>query len=131
MTALVGAAQMAEFKAALRHVSDDIGDLMLSELEDIARGVAQDASRLVPRRSGAAAASYRPQGPAVTFGGPQAPYVPWLEFGGKVGRSKSVSRPYVKRGRYLYPVIARDLADIEKRVDALIEQASNGWLEVD
>lgn len=131
MPSLIGAAQASELRTALRNVSDDIADLVMSELEDIARGVAADASRLVPHRSGRAAASYRARGSAVEFGGEAAPYVPWLEFGGKVGRKDSVARPFVKRGRYLYPVMARDLADIEKRVDALIGQAAAGYLEVD
>lgn len=128
---LVGAAQAAELRAALRDCSDDIADLVSSELEDIAKDVASDARGRVPQVTGAAAGSYRPRGTGVIFGGVDVPYVPWLEFGGAVGRKKAVIRPKVKGGRYLYPAIAENLADIEKRVDDLIGIATGGYLEVD
>jgi hypothetical protein len=127
---LIGAAQAAELRAALRNVSDDIGDLVMSELEDIAKGVAADARARVPHRTGRAARSYQSKGAAVSFGD-GVPYVPWLEFGGDVGRKGSVRRRHVKGGRYVYPAINEHLADIEKRVDALISDATNGYLEVD
>ncbi len=126
---LVGAAQAAELASALRNVSEDIADLVASELEDIAKGVVSDARAKVPHRTGAAQASYRANGTAVSMG--DVPYVPWLEFGGKVGRKNSVSRPYKRGGRYLYPAISANLADIEARVDALISDATNGYLVVD
>lgn len=135
-TKLIGAAQASELATALRQVSDEVADVVHAELEDLARGIARDAAKLVPHRTGRAQASYRARGAAVTFGGPDAPYVPWLEFGGNVGRKNSagkgtVPRNFVKRGRYLYPVLARDLKDIEKRVDQLISDMTNGYLEVD
>lgn len=30
------------------------------------------------------------------------PYYPWLDFGGRVGRHNSVSRPFQTRGRYIF-----------------------------
>ena len=131
MVEVVGAAAMAELTAALRHVSDEIGDVVLSELEEIAKGVAADAARQVPRRTGRAAASYRAAGAAVSYGGPDVPYVPWLEFGGKVGPGKGVTRPYIKGGRYLYPTLGRAFEDIESRVDELITAITHGYLEVE
>lgn len=127
--ALIGAAQAAELRSALRTLSDDIGDLVLSELESIATGVVADARAKVPHRSGAAQASYRTTGTSVSMG--DVPYVPWLEFGGDVGRKGSVRRRHVRGGRYLYPAITANLADIEKRVDALIADATNGYLVVE
>lgn len=127
----IGAAQAAELQAALRELSDEAGDVLLSALEDIAKEVATGVAGKVPYRSGAARATYRAQGRAIAWGGESAPYVPWLEFGGKVGRKDSVSRPYSRKGRYLYPTIAEKMSDIAKRVDDLLSDAVNGYLEVD
>jgi hypothetical protein len=128
---LVGAAQAAELRAALRECSDDIGDLVFSELEDIAKTIVADVRGRVPRVTGAAAGSYRARAGGIIFGGPDVPYVPWLEFGGAVGGKKATIRPRVKGGRYLYPTIAENFADIEKRVDDLIGIATGGYLEVE
>ena len=126
----IRAAQASELQTALRDVSDEIGDLVMSELEDIAKAVAADARARVPHRSGKAQASYRSSGTAVLWGD-GVPYVPWLEFGGKVGRKDSVSRPYTRKGRYVYPAIAERMAEIEERVDDLISQMTAGFLEVE
>ena len=126
----IKAAQASELQTALRDVSDEIGDLVMSELEDIAKAVAADARARVPHRSGKAQASYRSSGTAVLWGD-GVPYVPWLEFGGKVGRKDSVSRPVTRKGRYVYPAIAERMAEIEERVDDLISQMTAGFLEVE
>lgn len=131
---LVGVAQASELRSALRAVSDEVADVVASELEDIAKGVAADARARVPHRSGRAQGSYRANGSTISFGD-GVPYVPWLEFGGQVGRKNaagrgSVKRPYVKEGRYVYPAINAHLAEVEKRVDDLIEGMSRGWFEV-
>ena len=126
----VKAAQASELRTALREVSDEVGDLVQSLMEDIAKEVAADARSRVPTRTGTAAASYRASGETISFG-TGVPYVPWLEFGGSVGRKKSIHRPYQRRGRYVYPAIAEHMADVEKRIDDLIEQATGGYLEVE
>lgn len=130
MVELIGAAQAAELSYALRSVSDEVADVVASELEDIAKAVAADARKRVPHRTGRAQASYRANGSAIVFGD-GVPYVPWLEFGGSVGRKGSVKRPYVREGRYVYPAINANLADIEARVDDLIAQMTAGYLEVE
>lgn len=72
----------------------------------IAADVAKDARRRVPTRSGRAAGTVRAtrtaMGAAVSGGGSTAPYYGWLDYGGKVGRRRSVSRPYRAEGRYIY-----------------------------
>lgn len=133
--ALVGAAQASELRTALRQVSDEVADVVMSELEDIAKAVAADARARVPHRTGRAQQSYRAQGAAVVFGD-GVPYVPWLEFGGQVGRKGTdgrgtVKRPYLREGRYVYPAITANLADIEARVDDLIAAMTAGYLEVE
>jgi hypothetical protein len=62
----------------------------------------------------------------VAVGGTKAPYYPWLDFGGKVGRNDSTVRRFYSDGRYLYPslrevrgelegVLLRSLTDVARR----------------
>ena len=124
------AGQVSELQTALRDVSDEIGDLVRSLMEDIAKDVATDARNRVPHRTGRAAASYKALGTEISFGD-GVPYVPWLEFGGRVGRKESVKRPYKPKGRYVYPAIAENAADVAEKIDSLIEQVTGGFLEVE
>jgi phage gpG-like protein len=70
--------------------------------KEVADKVASAARGRVPRRTGALAASVtsgRERGKTlVGMGGSDVPYAGWIEFGGTRGR------PYIERGRYLYPV---------------------------
>ncbi len=127
---LIDAVQLERLAAVMRDMSDDVKDLVASLMEDIANQVVRDARQNVPSLTGRARASYKAAGHELTIGD-GVPYVPWLEFGGKVGRNKSNLRAYNPRGRYLYPAIARNMAHVEKQVDDLIEQASHGFLEIE
>lgn len=108
-------------QAALRNVSRDIADDVITSV----RGK-------VPYLTGAARSSYRVQdssaGVQIVFGGTSVPYVPWLEFGGRAGRS-GASRPYVPGGRYLYPTIRRVSEDWESEILRALDGLSD--LEVD
>lgn len=128
---LIDAEQLGRLQAALRDCSAEVQDLAHSLLEDITSDVARDARSHVPHRSGRAGASYRSRGVVIEFGGADAPYVPWLEFGGRVGRKRSVLRAFNPQGRYVYPAIARNLKDVEKQVEDLIGQITAGFLEVE
>ncbi|HEV8175543.1 MAG TPA: HK97 gp10 family phage protein [Actinoplanes sp.] len=61
---------------------------------------------MVPRRSGRAAKSIKARSSQtavkIASGGRAAPYFPWLDYGGKVGRNDTASRPFVADGRYVY-----------------------------
>jgi hypothetical protein len=60
----------------------------------------------IPRRTGKAQRSLRAASTRgavqVKAGGTRAQHYPWLDFGGRVGRKKSVKRPFLKDGRYIY-----------------------------
>jgi hypothetical protein len=116
---------LRDLSSALKAAEDGAQKQVASALKEIAEGVAADVRSRVPHKSGRAAASYRARGSvggaAIAFGGPKAAYVPWLDFGGRVGRDKSVKRPVVKGGRYLYPAIADNMRDIEEKVAQAIE----------
>lgn len=87
--------------------------------------VARAAKPKVPVRTGRAASTMRAVvvngGGGVKFGGPKAPYAAWLDFGGKVGRNKSVIRPFVKIGRYRYPALASKRDEVVRTYEELLE----------
>ncbi|MEK8107406.1 hypothetical protein NKG94_23815 [Micromonospora sp. M12] len=67
----------------------------------------------------------------IALGGRRAPYAPWLDFGGRVGPSRSVVRPYVRGGRYVYKglEVRRDRVT-EIMSEALTALARDAGLEV-
>lgn len=102
---------------------EKLGSSVERALQNVSRDIADDVLQTVRRRvpyvSGRARSSYQTadtaNGVEIVFGGPSAPYVPWLEFGGKAGRS-GATRPYVPGGRYLYPVIRQVAEDWEAEI---------------
>jgi hypothetical protein len=100
---------------------------MAEALKVIASGVVDDVKSRVPRgKTGNAQKSVRPRagakGAGIAFGGGRAPYYPWLDFGGRVGRQKATVRPVIRGGRYVYPAIADNMETVEELVvDALNE----------
>lgn len=92
----------------------------------------------VPSRSGRAARSIKPRSTRtqarVSAGGNKAPYYPWLDFGGRVGRRKAVSRPVLKEGRYLYAAYFQHKrsGDFERVMsEGLVDVARQAGIEVD
>lgn len=124
---------LRELNAALKALDADAQKAMSAALKEIAEGVASDVRSLVPRRSGRLAASYKPRGSAkgaaIAFGGSSAPYAPWIEFGGSVGKghdrraphSGATKRAIVKGGRYLYPAIGDNMEDVAEKVAEAID----------
>jgi hypothetical protein len=77
--------------------------------------VVPNVRRNIPVRSGKARDSVRAVSGGntvyVAAGSAKAPYYGWLDFGGELknrgrGRNKTISRPVIKGGRYIYPGIA-------------------------
>lgn len=61
-----------------------------------------------------------------------APYYPWLDFGGRVGKNHSVRRPYYGDGRYLYPALAAKREEFHAALTkALIAVCAEAGIEVD
>lgn len=71
----------------------------------------------IPRKTGAAAASLKASSSQtqarISAGGRKAPYYPFLDFGGRVGRKKATRRQYIPGGRYIYPTLAEKQDDIQ------------------
>lgn len=127
---------LAQFSRGLRKLSADAPKGLRVALNAGADTLIRKTLPTIPRRTGAAAKSLRAQSTRtsvrVAVGGPRAPYYPWLDFGGRTGRHRSVERPFYKAGRYLYPTLERVSGAIAEELDqALRDVARNAGLEVD
>lgn len=126
---------MKELQRALKELDGESQKEIRTALNTVADTVVQGAARRIPTRSGKARASLRSMSSQretrIKGGGRKAPYLGWLEFGGRIGKDKSVSRPFVRGGRYIWPTIAanrQNLADAIQK--ALVDLARSKGLEV-
>jgi hypothetical protein len=97
---------LAQFSRDLKKLDSDLPKALRVALNEAADLVVDRARPGIPTRSGKAARSVRKASTRtavrVRAGGARAPYYPWLDFGGRVGKGRSVVRPFDKHGRYLY-----------------------------
>ncbi|HEX7277779.1 MAG TPA: hypothetical protein VF244_10435 [Acidimicrobiales bacterium] len=127
---------LKDFQKALRAMDGESQKQLRVVFNRAADIVVDTAQPWVPRRTGAAAKTVRKasdqRSAAVKFGGPKAPYYPWLDFGGKVGRGDSIVRPFKKEGRYVYVALRKKYPEIRKALsDGLRELAESVGLGVD
>lgn len=115
-------AGLKEFNAALKSLDKELPKAVRLAMNEAAELVIAEARPGIPTMSGKAAKSIRAKSTRtavrVEGGGPRAPYYPWLDFGGRVGRRKATVRPFSPDGRYLYPAYFR-LRDSGVFVDAM------------
>ena len=98
--------------------------------------VVQDARAGIPTKSGKAKGSVKARSTQtasrIVGGGNRAPYYPWLDFGGRVGRNRSIKRPFLSEGRYIYRSYFDNRAKyVELLEDALVDAAHRVGIEVD
>lgn len=132
----IGVKGLADFSKALRKLDKDAPKglrLALNEGADLLAGTARP---LFPRKSGAAQRTVKAKSTRtsarVSIGSSRVKYVPWLDFGGSVGRGKSVHRPFVKEGRYLFPTLVKIRPQVQDRLaGALLAVAEGAGLAVD
>ena len=115
----------AEAPKQLRLVFNDAAGLLVGYVKQHAPVLTGRAVASVKARSTRTAAR-------VAVGGPRAPYYPWLDFGGRTGPRRSVYRPFIKQGRYVYP----GLAELRPQIIAVMQDgvartARDAGLEVD
>ncbi len=137
MTEAIKVVGLAEFNRSLKQLDAELPKALRVALNKSVEVVVDDARPQVPRRSGRAAASLRAQSTRtvarVKAGGKRAAYYPWLDFGGRVGKHKSVSRPFYKHGRYLYDAYfrKRDSGEFQEILAAALRDvAVSAGLEV-
>lgn len=153
-----------ELQAALAKVAPEAKAQLQADLKAIGALVQADVQAEMPRRKGKAKRSVKVkvvqrrggEGVQISEGGSVAPYAPWLDFGGTVGRGRratarvtlhgngrvsvrrggsrssgSVVRPFIKEGRYLYPAYERRYAEmVAAAFDAVHKAAVAAGLEV-
>jgi hypothetical protein len=128
---------LAAFSRNLRKLDAELPKALRVALNGVADVVVADARPNVPQITGRARASIKARSTRtevrVAAGGNKAPYYPWLDFGGSVGKHKSTKRAFFKDGRYLYPAYfrKRDSGEIQTAmISALRHVASQAGLEV-
>jgi hypothetical protein len=117
---------LGEIRAYLRKMEPSLLPEMRREMKAaVDQTVVPAAKSRVPKRSGRAAGTIKSRAGGnrvyVVGGGRSAPYYPWLDFGGtlrKVGRRRNTqSRPFIKKGRYIWPAIDAQLPAMTVRVE--------------
>lgn len=127
---------LAEFNRNLRKLDADLPKALRLAHNEGAQIIVDYAAPRVPRKSGRAAGSVKARSTRtesrVQGGSKRANYYAWLDFGGKVGPRKSVHRPFIKEGRYLYPALSASYDQFaELLAEKLIEVARQAGVEVD
>ena len=111
---------LAQFSRALRQIDKDAPKELRIVGNIAADVVAGRARSRVARKTGRAQRSIKASSTRtlsrVKGGGPRQPYYPWLDFGGRVGRKRSITRKFIKSGRYIYPAYAAKRAFVQAQL---------------
>lgn len=127
---------LAGVQRSLRQIGPAAAKGLRLALNEAADLLINKVTPQIPSRTGAARRSLKARSSQkavrIAVGGKRAPYYPWLDFGGRTGRNRSVLRPFKAEGRYLYPGLRANRAEIEKLIERrLREVAEDAGLEVD
>lgn len=127
---------LAEFQRNLRKLDDDLPKALRIAFNDATGLVIDYARPRVARRTGRAAGTIKAKSTRtiarVSAGSRRVPYYPWLDFGGRVGPSRSVQRPFLKEGRYLWKALVVKRGELHEALEgALIGVAQRAGIEVD
>lgn len=136
MRPTIGVSGLAEFQRGLKKLDGEAPKQLRIALNSVADLLVNRARQKVPVLSGAARASIKARSTRtsarVAVGGRKAPYLPWLDFGGKTGRNRSVDRPFHVDGRYVFVALKEIRGDLEKALDEGIRNVARGaGIEVD
>ena len=120
MVATIKTTGLRELQRALKNAENATPKMLRLALNEAAEVVLDYAKPQVPNKSGSARGSMTVRSTQrqarVAAGGRRAPWYPWLDFGGAVGRGDSVKRPFYKEGRYIYPTLRKRHPEI---IDAM------------
>lgn len=122
---------------ACLHALDERAETRLDDtLGDAAETVAQRTRAVIPLgpiAAGHAQASVRVDrdrlDATVSEGGVRFPYLPWLEFGGNVGRKHAVHRQWIHGGRYMFRALSTIKPGLEPALHEAMRRAArdSGW----
>ena len=110
-----------ECDIASDRLTTDTRSLMSELADDTADDARGRANR--GKLTGASRDSIRAMGPVVRAGD-DVPWYGFADFGGRVGRKRSIKRTYIKGGRWLFPAV-RDLG-VYKKAEKMVERATKG-----
>ena len=127
---------LREFVRDLRKLDGELPKAVRLAFNAAADVVVSNAKPLIPTRSGRAKRSVKAKSTRtaarVVGGGKRVPYYPWLDFGGRVGKGRSVVRPFKKEGRYIYDAYFTHKDEfVEMMVAGLVDVARQAGVEVD
>lgn len=135
MKGTVKVSGLRQLSRALKQVGPEAPKELRKALNESAEFLVGKVKPQIPVRKGSARASLKVRSTRtlvrVSAGGRKAPYYPWLDFGGRVGRKKRTVRKFYSDGRYLYPTLARERDEFAKILqDAVVRTIENSGLEV-
>lgn len=124
---------LREFIRAVKSADADLPKAVRLAGNAAADIVVNVAKPRVPRRSGRAAGSIRARSTQsearIAAGGARVPYFGFLDFGGRVGRKHATSRPFLKRGRYIWAAYADNIPQVQEAMaEALSDVARRAGL---
>lgn len=106
MTDAVRVDGLTAFSRKLRKLDPEVAKSLRLALNDATDVIVEHAVPRIPKRTGRAARTVKSMSTRtqarVSGGSARAPYYPWLDFGGRVGRKKATKRAFLKKGRYLF-----------------------------
>lgn len=128
---------LKEFNRSLKRMDKGLPKavrLASNEAADIVVREAKPRVPIGPGKGGHAASSIKAASTAkaarISAGGKRFPYYAWLDFGGRVGPRKSVKRPFLKSGRYIWKAYDDRKAEVEQQLaTGLTEVARSAGLD--
>lgn len=127
---------LAEFNRNLKKLDSDLPKILRMAHNEASGLIVDYAKPRIPRKTGRAAGTVKARSTRtesrVSGGSKRVPWFGWLDFGGKVGRKRSVARPFIKQGRYLYPALSANYDKFaELLTEKLIDVARQAGVEVE
>lgn len=136
MTDAIKVEGLAEFSRNLKALDRELPKALRVAFNGAADIVVKDARPRVPTKTGKAKASIKARSTQtaarVVAGSKAAPYYPWLDFGGRTGRKRSIHRPFLAKGRYIYNAYFTNQKRFADLVESsLLDAARQAGVEVD
>lgn len=126
---------LRQFTKALKDLDLELPKAMRHANNAVASIVVDAARPKIPVKTGKARKSLKAKSTRtavrVSAGGKRAPYYGWLDFGGSTGIKRSVRRPFLEEGRYIYPEYSGSRGKVlEAMVSAYTTVARDAGLDV-
>jgi len=130
---------LTQFSKAIKEIDGSLPKMLRLALNQVAGVVVTAVHPKIPTRTGKAKSSIKAASGQdkvkIRAGGRKAPWYPWLDYGGEGRRKgKPPARPFIKSGRYLYPVYfaKRDSGEfLEVMTTQLLSVVEAAGIEVD